>query len=408
MFNHLNNLRKNTFIFLILGIAPYILNPIIKSFDKVNFTGLNPQNFDSLYSYLPVATLIGIFGLDYNLIKNYSSSLNQRSLILKTIFLSIVGTTITGGLYAYYYSPILPNKSLVLAILVIAVTSGVNIMIYSIILKSEKYLIYFLGIFFYLGVSQLLRHLISGWDYSQLYYEALSGVSSVIFGVIMIIIFVKPNHQGYSMDFGFTQIITLWIFANIISSPFSLTPKLAGRIVKGNSEMITSYGVRYITIYFVLSHIIINPFLVEVTKPQMRDEPRPLFKRSLIYGFSLFFLAGVLLNIFAMQYLSYYNYSTEPASVLVLRLLTIAAPLYLFTTMVNCIFIAQGDKLSLLLSTAISFFLVNGTVVATSGLGGSLSGIGWPLAYLIYALLLSVYLYMRGSLHRTKSRVDVA
>ena len=224
----------------------------------------------------------------------------------------------------------------------------------------------------------------------------------------MISLFVRPNHVSYSMDFAFLEIITLWFFANIISSPFSLTPKLAGRIVKGNSEMITSFGVRYITIYFVLSHIIINPFLVEVTKPSMRDEPGPLFKRSLLYGAVLFLLAGVLLNIFATQYLTYYHYSTEPESILVLRLLTLAAPLYLFTTLVNCIFIAQGDKLSLLLSTLIAFLLVNGTVVATSGLGGALSGIGWPLAYLIYALLLSVYLYMRGNLHTIKARSDVA
>ena len=408
MISHLKNLKKNTFIFLILGVLPYILNPLARSIDPVNYTGINPQNFDSLYSYLPVAALVGILGLDYNLIKNYSSSLNQRALLLKTILLTTIGTSITGSLYAYHYSSILPNKSLLLLVVAIAIFSGINLIINSIILKSERYLIYFVGVFFYLFVNHLIRHLISSWDYSELYHQAISGILSVIFGVIMILIFVRPNHQSYSQDFAILEVLTLWFFANVISSPFSLTPKLAGRIVKGNSEMITSFGVRYITIYFVLSHIIVNPFLVEVTKPNMRDEPRPLFKRSLLYGAVLFLLAGVLLNLFTTEYLNYYHYSTEPESILVLRLLTLAAPLYLFTTLVNCIFIAQGDKLSLLLSTLVAFFLVNGTVVATSGLGGALSGIGWPLAYLIYALLLSVYIYMRGNLHLAKARVDVA
>jgi len=408
MFNHLRNLKKNTFIFLILGIAPYILNPIARSFEHISFTGMNPQNFDSLYSYIPVATLLGVVGLDYNLIKNYSSSLNQRSLIIKTFLLTILGTAITGSMYAYYYSPILPKLSLIIVVVLIAIFSGINIIINSIILKSERYLIYFISIFFYIIESYLLRQLISSWDYSQLYYQVLSGLLGLIFGIIMILIFIRPNHQSYSMDFAFLEMITFWVYANLITSPFSLTPKLAGKFVKGNSEMITSYGVRYITIYFMLSHIIVYPFLVEVTKPNMRDEPRLLFKRSLLYGAVLFVLAGVLLNIFANQYLTYYHFSTEPESILVLRLLTLAAPLYLFTTLVNCIFIAQGDKLSLLLSTLIAFFLVNGTVVATSGLGGALSGIGWPLAYFIYALLLSVYLYMRGNLHATKARSDVA
>lgn len=408
MINHLKNLRKNTFIFLILGITPYILNPFVRSLDNVNFTGMNPQNFDSLYSYLPVATLLGIIGLDYNLIKNYSSSLNQRLLIIKTFLFTIVGTAITGSLYAYHFSSILPNKTLIVVVVLIAIFSGINIIINSIILKSERYFIFFVGILFNLGESYFIRHLISSWDYSQLYDRLLSVLISFLFGIIMILIFVRPNHQSYSMDFAFLEMVTLWFYANIITSPFSLTPKLAGRIVKGESEMITSYGVMYITIYFMLSQIIINPFLVEVTKPNMRDEPRSLFKRSLFYGALLFLVAGVLLNLFATQYLTYFHYSTEPQSVLVLRLLTIAAPLFLFTTLVNYIFIAQGDKISLLISTLVAFFLVNGTVVATSGLGGALSGIGWPLAYLIYALLLSVYLYMRGNLHATKARSDVA
>lgn len=399
-------LRLNTLFFSAIVLTPIFLNPLINNFVNFRMNGIDSNLLEPIYAYLPVAMTLGVLGLDINIFRVFDECLNKFQLLIKSLSLSFISSIFFGLAFILFFIEHIPDKNLIPYILFAVPFSAMNMILGAYLVRGEKYILLSLPLILTPITRFSVNKILINSDYAGVKAMFLTSVINFIISLIMVILFARPERGSESYKLPKIDLLNYWLYLNLVSLPFSLVPKIAGKIIDNNAEMLTSFGVIYFPIFFMLNRIFINSYLIESTKKR-EDTLFRIFKNITIIAMTSLSALALLMIFMPNFFLDFMRYPNVADGRSILVFVALAGPFYTYTTIVNATFIALDDRLALFFSTIISTILVITLPVSTSGLNKNIAGLGWLIAYLLLTVILTMTLMLRNDLHKVEKREDV-